>query len=282
MTAKPIVSGVGARYAEAFILDTITGLPAVAFNSGTLVGGTLIEGIKSFTYNNPASQLIQHYGQDRAFAQDSLPPTAVGSFTITTAKTNLSLDAFTEGTKVAVLDTVVQARAGNTDKRGNEPQLFVSTFRQALDTQQGSSTFGKLRQWHMAVIPSTRIVNALQGFEQLASVKTYEGIPTPVATTPWNQTFDATTWGATQAEYVELTTDYKPVWAFGQGNGTLTTFALPKAPIDTAHTHVWVNGTIATVSAVNTSVAAPTVTISSATGSGGNLIAVLIENSQPQ
>lgn len=280
MTAKSIVSGVGARYAEAFRLDPNTSLPGVSFNSGTLVGGTLIQGIKEFVYNNPTPQRIQHYGEDRPFAQDSLPPTEVGSFTITTAKTNLTLDAFTEGTNVATLDSVVQARAGNTDNRGSEPQTFVNVFRQALDTQQGSPTFGKLRQWNSALIPSTRIINNEAAFQQAATVKTYEGIPTPVTYTPWNAAFDAATWGATRAEYIELVTDYKPVWAFGQGNGTLATFALPKPPIDAAHTHVWVNGTITTVTGVNTSTTAPTVTVSPAP-TGNAFIAALIEHGQP-
>lgn len=281
MTAKDITSGVGVRYAEAWVLNATTGLPDVGFNSGTLIAGTLIQGIKTFNYNNPAPQRIQHYGDDRPFAQDALPPSEVGSFTITTAKTNLALDAFTEGTKEVTLDTVVKARAGNTDNRGSEPQLFLNVFRQAIDTQRSSATFGKLRQWHSALIPSTRIINNLQSMDQAATVRTYEGIPTPVTATPWNQAFDTTTWGATRGEYIEMTTDYKPVWAFGLGNGTLTTFALPKPPIDTAHTHVWVNGTIATVSSVNTSATNPSVTISSATGSNNNLVACMIEHNQP-
>src|SRR5690349_14134453 len=110
MTAKDITSGVGVRYAEAFKINSTTGYPASAFNSGTLVGGTLIEGIKTFTYNSPAPQRIQHYGEDKAFAQDSLPPTEVGSFAITTAKTNLALDAFTEGTTEVTIDTVLKTR----------------------------------------------------------------------------------------------------------------------------------------------------------------------------
>jgi len=289
--SKDVVSGVGARYAEAFILDPLTGLPACAFNSGTLVGGTLIQGIKTFAYNNPAPQKFSHYGEDYAFAQDSLPATEVGSFTVTTAKTNLALDTFTEGTKLVTFDSNVEMRAGNTDNRGSEPQLFVNVFRQAIDTQNGSSTFGKLRQWHSALIPSTRIINALQSMEQGPTVKTYEGIPTPVSVTPWNQIIDSSIFGATRGEYIEATTTYKPVWAFGLGNGTLVTFALPKPPIDVAHTHATVNGTLATVSSVNTSTTNPTMTLSSAPGGigsggagtgGAALIGVLIEHSQPR
>lgn len=280
MSAKSIVSGVGARYGEGFILNNTTGLPDVGFNSGTLVAGTLIQGIKTFTYNNPVPQRVQHYGDDRPFAQDALPPIDVGSFTITTAKSNLSLDTFTEGTKVVTLDGVVQARLGNSDNRGSEPQELINVFRQALDTLQGSPTFGKLRQWHAALIPSTRVINNMQAFDQAASVKTYEGIPTPVTYTPWNTAFDSPTWGATRGEYIELVFDYKPVIACGLGNGTLTTFALPKAPVDAAHTHVWADGTLATVSSVVTTVAAPSVTLSAPPG-GNKLVFAIIEHVQP-
>lgn len=290
MTAKSIVSGVGARHAEAFIINASTGYPSASFNSGTLVGGTLIEGIKTFDYNNPTPQRINHYGDDRPFAQDSLPPTEIGSFTITTAKTNLDFDAFSEGTKVVTLDTVVKTRAGNTDNRGSEPQLFLSVYRQALDTTNGSATFGKLRQWDQAIVPSTRIINNLASMEQGATNSSYEGIPTAVTQTPWAQSFDVATWGATRGEYIKLETDYKPAWCFGLGNGTLTTFALPKPPIDVAHTHAWTNGTLATVNSVNTSTTAPTLTLSSAPGGVGSgglgpngeaLIAVMVEHSQP-
>lgn len=287
MTATSVVAGVGARHAEAFILNSTTGLPDCAFNSGTLIAGTLIDGLKTFNYNNPAPQKFTHYGDDNPFAQDVLPPTTIGDFTIVTGKTNLDLDAFTEGTKVVTLDSVVKARAGNTNKRGSEPQLFVSVFRQALDVKRNSGTFGKLRQWDQAIIPSTRIINELAGNDQGISPNNYVGIPTPVTSTPWNQAFTEATWGATQGEYIKLETDYKPQWNVGLGNGTLTKFAVTRTPIDVAHTHAWVNGTLATVSSIDTTT--PAITLSSAPGgvgsggagpSGEGFIAVLVEHTQ--
>ena len=285
--SKDVVSGVGVRYASAFVLSPVTGLPDVGFNSGTLVAGTVIQGIDTFDYNSPEPQLITHYGDDNPFAQDSLPPTEVGSFTVTTAKTNLALDAFVSDTRVVTIDTVVEAIAGNTNKRGSEPQTFFYVYRQALDTQNGSATFGKLRQWHQALVPSTRIVTNLQSMQQTKTTKTYNGIPTPVATTPWNQTFTNTTWGATKAEYIEMTTTYKPEWAVGFGNGTLTRFKLPRTPISVTYTHAFVNGTLATVSSVSTS--DDSMILSAAPGGAGSggpgpngeaFVAVLVEHQQ--
>ncbi len=290
MTAKSVVAGVGARYAEAFRIDNNTGLPGASFNSGTLVGGTLIDRIKTFNYNSPTPQQFTHYGDDRPYAKDTLPPTEIGSFAIATAQSNITLDAFTENTKTVTLDTVVQARMGNSDNRGSEPQNFLNVFRQALDTQRNSGTFGKLRQWHAAMIPSCRLINTAPAFAQGMTDRNYEGVPTAVTATPWAQTFDTTTWGGTQGEYIELNFDYKPVCGVGLGNGTLTRFALPKPPIDVAHTHVWVNGTLATVSSVTTSVASPSATLSSAPGgvgsggmgpSGEGYVFAIVEHNQP-
>lgn len=268
MSSKDVVSGVGVRKGELFLLDTTTGLPSVVLNSGTLQAATSMQGIKTFDYNDPDPQKFTHYGQDRPFAQDSLPATEVGSFTITTAKNNMVLDTLVDGTTEVTLDGSLKARAGNTNKKGSEPQVMLSVYRQALDTTAGSSTFGKLRQWHLVMVPSTRIISKLSAMNQGITDKSYSGIPTPVTSTPWGQGLTDGVWGATQAEYLELTADYQPVSAAGLGNGTLATFGLPTnaVPVDTAHTHVWVNGTIGTVSAVGTSTTAPTFTLSAAPG----------------
>lgn len=275
MPSKDIVAGVGTRYGQVILNDTTTGLPSGTFNSGTLQAGTNVEGIKSFTYNDPDTQKITHYGNDYSFAQDSLPATEVGSFNITTGKTNLALDTVVDGTTEVTLDSSLKARAGNTNKKGNEPFVTFSVFRQALDTQIGSSTFGRLRQWNLALIPSTRIVSKLPGMAQGLADKTYQGIPTPVRNTPWNIAMTDAIWNATQAEYFEMTADYQPVIVVGQGNGTLTRFGLPVVPVDTAHCHVWGNGTLQTVVLVGTSATAPYVQISGTLTGSAPIFAII-------
>lgn len=279
MTAKAIVSGVGVRYADAFILDPETGFPEATLNSGTLQRGVEIEGIKSFDYSDPDPQLFTHYGSDNPFAQDSLPATEVGSFNVTTAKTNKTLDAYVSDLNVVTLDGTIKAIAGNTNKKGFEPQILFNVFRQALDTEQGSATFGKLRQWDLAMIPSTRLVSKMQSQNQGITDKAYKGIPTPVVETPWGETLTDAIWKATQAEYLSLTTDYRPVSCVGLGNGTLTTFGLPVVPIDTAHTHFWVSGTLATVSSVDTTANAPKATLSVAPALNAEIFAIVETNS---
>lgn len=275
--SKDIVSGVGTRYGEIVLNDPTTGFPVSVFNSGTLQGATQIEGIKTFTYNDPDPQRFTHYGTDRPFAQDSLPATTVGDFGITTAKTNLTLDAYVSDTLVVTIDGNVEARVGNTNKKGFEPQATINVFRQALDTELGSTTFGRLRQWHMALIPSTRLVSKMQPMNAGITDKTYLGIPTPVTETPWEEALTDNIWGATSGEYMELTTTYTPIIAVGKGNGTLTTFGLPKTPIDAAHTHAWANGTLLTVSSVSTT--DNTMTVSSPIANNADIFVILETNS---
>jgi len=280
MTSSEVVSGVGARYACVFPLDTTTGLPLPAVTTAVPAQGTLVQGIKTMAVTDPEPQRITHYGDDLAFAQDSLPATTVGSFNITTAKSNLILDSMTEGNKVVTIDNM-QVRGVNTDKKGNEPILGFAAYRQALDTKKGSANFGKLRQWNLRIYPGTRITPQSQSFEQGQTDKSYAATPTPVTTTPWGQSYNEATWGNSQAEALDLILDYQPRMNFYRGNGTLTAFQLSHPPVDSSHLHVWSDGTLVTPSAVDTSTSNPAFTLSSAANTNNNLIFALIETNAP-
>ena len=274
--SKEVVSGVGARFGAIFNLNS-SGLPMPAVTSATPLQGSLIQGIKTLTVTDPEPQRITHYGEDRPFAQDSLPATEVGSFAMTTAKTNMVLDAMTEGNYVRTIDNV-KMRGGNSSKKGSEPLVMAYFYRQALDTQKGSSTFGKLRQWHLRIYPSVRITPATESFEQGATDKTYNGTPTPVSVTPWNEVFSEANWGHTEAEYIDLVTEYQPRIDTYTGNGVRTTFDLSHQPVDSDHVHIWSNGTQTAPSAVNTSAANPAFTMGAAPGSLHPIFVVIQTN----
>lgn len=278
MTSKEVISGVGARYAVVIPLDS-DGLPSVNVTQAAPIQGSLVQGIKTMSHSDAEPQRITHYGDDLAFAQDSLPSAEVGSFTITTAKTNLVIDSMVEGNKTVTIDNM-QLRGANSDKKGNEPQVSFMAYRQALDTQKGSSTFGKLRQWNVKIYGSTRITPQSQSFEQAATDKTYQATPTPTTTTIWNQVFNESTWGQTQSEYLEGVTDYQPRFNWYLGNGTLGSFQLSHPPVDSDHLHVWIDGTLTTPSAVNVSATNPAFTLSPVPGVGKKVF-VLLETTAP-
>lgn len=277
--SKQVVSGVGARYAVVFGLAT-DGLPAAVHGADAGFAGTLIEGIKDLTVTDPVPQRVTHYGDDNPFAQDSLPPIEVGSFTMNTGKTNIQLDALIQGQKMRTINSNVMV-AGNTDKRGSEPQLTFMAYRQALDTQKGSATMGKLRQWNFKIYPSVRISPASQGMAQTTSDKTYNATPTVVAATPWGESFSEADWGNSTAEYVEGTTDYHPRFNVWRGNGSKTSFSLSHPPYSSSELTVWVQGTgEVTPSSVNVSATNPAFTLSVAPGDD-KLVFAMIETNAP-
>lgn len=249
--SKDIVSGVGTRYGVVFALDAATALPLPAASSAQPYTGIEIEGIKTATANDPAPRTITHYGQDRPFAQDSLPPDTLESFTVTTAKTNMVLDTALEGTKIRSY-AGFESRAANNDKKGSEPQVMAFFYRQALDTDKNSATFGKLRQWNGRVYGSARMSPMTPGYEKDATDQTYTGIPTNTGYTPWNEDINLTNWGANESAHLENTFGAQPRINTYRGNGTLVAFQLSVAPIDTSTSSltVFVDGTVVTPSAV--------------------------------
>lgn len=270
--------GVGLRHMHIFLLDS-SGLPMPADASATLIEGTMVEAVKTMTVNDPDPRRISHSGDDTLLAQDSLPALEAGSFDFTTSKTNLALDAMIEGGKVRTINSN-NFRVGNSDNKGSEPQVMLVEYRQALDADPTSGSFGALRQWEARIYPSVRISKKSPSHEAENTDITYNATPTPVVNTPWNELFDETNWGATRGEYIENIIDYQPRWNFGRGDGTLTAFDLTHPPVDSNSLTVWVNGTLTTPSSVNTSSTNPAFTLSSAPAVG-NLVAALIETLEP-
>jgi hypothetical protein len=276
--SKSKTFGVGLRCGHVFGLNS-DGLPMPNDSSAVLIGGTLIEGIKTLPVTDPAPRRISHFGDDRVLSQDSLPATESGSYQFTTSKTNQVLDAMLEGGKVRTINGNSYT-GGNTDNKGSEPQVLALFYRQALDADKSSASYGKLRQWEGRAYGSSRITKTTPSFEAENTDTTYEGTPTPVKFTHWFEQFSETNWGFTEAEYINDTSDYQPRWNFGRGNGTLTAFSLTHAPVDNSSITVWVDGTATTPSSVNTSTANPAFTLGSAAANNG-FIAVKIETSVP-
>lgn len=279
MAVSDIVSGLGTRYGAVYVLDTNTGLPLPAASSATPYAGVQISHIKSANATDPAPRRIQHMGEDRAYAQDSLPGTELETFQFVSSAINFDLDAALEGALVRDY-TVMKSRAANTDRKGNEPLVGAMFYRQALDTDETSSTFGKLRQWHTRIYPSARVSTVTPSFGEEAEDVTYEGTTTNVTNTLWGEMFTNAVWGVTQASHIENTVAYQPRMNFWRGNGTRTTFNLSVAPTSSSDILVWVAGTLVTPSAVNTAVANPGMTLTAAAGLDV-LVAAVILTSNP-
>ena len=279
VVATEITSGVGTRNGFLFTLDA-DGLPSAGATTAVPVEGTILFGIKTASTSDPEPQRIQHYGNDRAYAQDSLPPTEVGTVAVTLAAGNLIVDALAEGNLVRTIGNTVW-RAGNSDQRGNEPILGALFYRQALDTEPGSPTFGKLRQWNIRIYPAARWSPATNSFEAQATDKTINGTPTPTGQTIWGENYQEATWGNSYAEYTEGVGNFEPRLNSWRGNGTLVAFQLSHPPAATDELLVWVDGTLTAPSAVNTSTTNPAFTLSSPAGTNDKKIIGLIFTREP-
>lgn len=276
--SKSKTFGVGLRLGHVFNLNS-DGLPMPQDSSEALIGGTLIEGIKTLPITDPAPRRIAHVGEDRVLAQDSLPATDVGSFQVTTSKTNMALDAMLEGGKVRTINSN-QYLVGNSDNKGSEPQVMPVFYRQALDADSTSASYGKLRQWEGKLYGSVRLTKTTPAWQEANTDVTYEGTPTKVTFTPWYEQLNETNWGATEAEYINDTSDYQPRWNFGRGDGTLTAFSPTHKPADSSSITVWVAGTQVTPSSVVVNSTNPAFTLSSPPALDA-FIAAKIETDEP-
>lgn len=276
--SKSKVSGVGTRYGAIFPLDA-DGLPLPAVSTAVPMQGTLIEGIKGMTVTDPETRNIAHVGEDRVYAQDSLPAITVGTFGFNTSKVDLDLEAMVEGGTVRTINSN-KVYGYNTNKAGSEPQMLTHIYRQALDTDKNSSSFGKLRQWESRFIMSSRISNTTGPFEAENPDTTYQGVASPARYAPWFEQFTEANWGFTEAEGLKQVTDYQPRLNMWRGNGTLTSFQLSHAPVTSSELTVWVDGTQTTPSSVNTTVANPAFTLGAA-AANNKLVFALIETQNP-
>lgn len=279
--AKSRISGIGHRYAIIGELGS-DGLPKTGASTQAPHVGTLIERVKNFSPSDPAPRRETHMGDDLPYAQDSLPPGEIGSFTISTSQVNLTLEALVSGMKEVTIGATSGAKAVgvNTDKRGSEPRVFYLSYRQALDTGKGSSTSGSLRQWEIRIYPSVQITPSSHGFEAGTTDKTYQATPTPTTKTIWGEEYTEATWGFTQGEALMMVTNYQPRVNWWRGNGTFTSFQLSHRPVNANALKVWVGGVLTTPTNVNTSSANPSFTLATPPANNAFVFA-LIETDEP-
>lgn len=277
-TAKSIVAGLGARYGVAYVLDSSTGLPLPSAPSVSPYTGIQIEGIKEYTLTGVEPQVFNHYGDDRVFATDQLSPTETPSLTVTTGKDNQTLDAALSGSTEVSRGGDVRFLAAETNKKGQEPQVALWFFRQALDAGKGSATLGSLRQYNARGVNSSRVTYQPTGGAQTNVDQTYNATVTPTSRTFWGETFTNGTWGVTEAAIVRSQLNAPGIWNFWRGTATIGSFSLSHAPIagDSGALKVWIDGSLTVPGSINYSSPAFSLT-AIPTGVTGSLIAALIQ-----
>lgn len=278
--ADDIMSGVGARYAVFLPNDPDTGLPHPTTSTQTPYVGVVIEGLKSVSVTEPEPQRITHVGDDRPYAQDTLPSTDFQTFQFTTSKNNMVLDGTLDGSKIRTAGTDAYFRMASNDNKGNEVRGTMWAYRQALNTDRSdAANFGKKRLYHSYVWPSVQISRQTASFEAAGVDITYDGTPTNVRKVPWSDALDTTDWGVTEGAMLEGSTRYHPRFNSWYGNGTIGIWNLSHPPVDSNHIMVWAGteGSVVPVIAVGTG-ANPTLSIGTI-GVGIPIFALIQTNS---
>jgi hypothetical protein len=277
MAQVQIAAGSGLRNVRTYLLNS-NGFPSDDESGANGYDGELIDKARSFTSNVPDSQTITHTGNDRAFAMDVLPPTELETANLTTGVTNLGVDATLSATKVEDLGGDVVMGLMSTDKQGQEPQVMVMGWRQALSAGDCTSGTKGQRRYITNMYPSARVVPKAGDMEQGSDDEnSYNVVPTVVCETPWGVAFSEANNGATEAQRLRLISDNPLMYESFVGDGTLDTFTLTKTPITTVKTRVWDDGTPATVNSVDT--VAKTFTLS-AIPANASEIGVLYETTE--
>lgn len=264
------VAGAGARQSKYWLLDE-DGYPSGDQSGANGYDGVRLNFLKSAALTIPDVQPIVHTGDDRAFAQDFLPPTALPTGTLTTGGSNLESDTELTNTLVEDLgDIAIQGMA--TDQQGNEVDVCLFLTRQALDTDPASPTKG-LRRWLTYVMPKTRIIPKGGSMEEnSADPNSYNVIPTNSNKKPWGVAFTTEDNGFTESPLLRMISPNPPTMERWNGNGTIDEFNLTNTPISVAKTHFFSNGTPVTVASVDAG--AKTATLQSAPANNAVVIAV--------
>jgi hypothetical protein len=250
MTAPAVInSGVGLRNVQ-ILAVAADGYPAAT--STTAYEGVTVSGAKTLTINDPEPRQIVHTGDDRVFALDVLPPTEPVTGQLAVGKVNDTLDAILSDDKSITVGEAKLFGIG-TNTRGDENPVTLLAYRQAVDTDPSSASFGQ-RHWVFVLIPSATLIRREGNYDENPESRAYTVIPAFVTKHIWGIAFSASTEGFTQAQALRGVSQYKPKLVAYNGDNLTTTFAFPAtAPAaDTAKVKVWVDGVVTTPSTVAT------------------------------
>lgn len=236
---------VGLKHFRIYELNT-SGWPDVS--STAAEEGTQVTGARAFTVNAPQPRRITHYGDDHVLDTDQLPPTEGYTAEVRTAKIDFAADAIFSGISTATVGESKERPLGH-DKEGEEAQVGLLLYQQALDASTGSDK-GE-RRYYAAVIPKALIRRRGRGMGQDTEETIYDVTPQVVTQRLWGDTLESATDGYAQAsifEYIVEDTPHVVAWQ-QDGTGSTTEFSFPsdKPAAATGKVHVvTVDGTVDT------------------------------------
>jgi len=223
--------GVGMRFAAIFKLNASDYLAAT---STTAYEGLQIVGAKAFTVNVPDPRQIAHTGDDRVLQRDVLPSFEGVTAELRTARRDYDVHALLTGTNVKTLGELDAIGLG-TDQQGNEPQVGMLLYQQAVDAVSGK------RRWKSYVIPKAVVIPKAAEMNENPQEHVYSVTPFVVGQHLWGAPFSSGSAGEgySQAQVIEMMTEYEPVIVGFKSSGSAATYnfptAKPAASVDKIH-----------------------------------------------
>lgn len=244
MTApQTIRSGVGFRYVQLIALGTDEH-PAATDTSA--YAGVAVSGARALTLNDPEPQQIVHLGDDRPFALDVLPPTEPITGELTVGKINDVVDA------LLTADASFEIGEGKlfpfgSDNRGDENQVAILCYRQTLDTDPSSSSYGS-RRWEFRLFPKAFLISREGGLTGEPESRMYTVRPQYVKNHLWGTALSTSTEGTEQVQGFRGISEYKPRIVSFLGDNAETDFSFESGfpAQSTDKIAVFVDGTLTT------------------------------------
>jgi hypothetical protein len=249
MTGTPNLesTGIGLRMVRVALRDT-DGTIAVPSGTpvGTPYGGHRISGANALTVTLPESQKVSAKGDDRIFYTFNLPPTESPSGELRVSKFNATVAALLTDTNVFGSTPWKKVGLG-TNKQGEEPAIVLWGSSQAVDVEEGSSTFG-VQIWQTYIF-----LNALASLvpspkeESNVTQWMYRVIANDSAVDELGSTLTEAIHGFTAAPYIMVVSPHK-FWidAF-EGKDSETEFTLSQTPASGAVLNVSLAGVVQTL-----------------------------------
>lgn len=230
---------VGLRSVTLFALDA-NGYPSVTTaGSSGCYQGTDFAGPRAFDLTVPEPRKITHTGGDRVIGVDFLPPLESSSGTLTAGRLDYDVIALLTGVKNSTVGESVGVAYG-TDKQGSEPQVGVLMYQQSLSLPSGEQS------WRALIMPKAKAIPLPPGMNDNPAEVRFVTAPAIVQNHLWGAALTTALDGATSAQVIDRSFEYKPKLIAFKGNGTDVAFPFPAAyqAADTAKIKVWVDGVL--------------------------------------
>lgn len=260
-------AGVGIRKVQIFELDA-NGYPDAP--STAAYEGINVSAVRNVNVTDPAPRVVTFFGDDRPQIVDILPATEPVTAEMTVSKINDTVDAALQGGPKTFTVGEMEMYPIRTNHSGDESQVGVIAYQQAIDADRDTPTnYGK-RYWNAYIFPKAWLFPRAGNFDENPTAQVYTVQPQFIMKHLWGTSLTEATEGAVDAQAIRVVAEYKPHFVAFKGDGSTTSFTLATNAQATAKMKVWVDGVLQVVASA--AVATNAITFTSAPASAAKVV----------